>query len=249
MNVLANMKIKRKMVLLAATGSAGVICIGGLCLWGVASIRLKVEGAQFESGKMMAAQHIGSDLGVVNAVVGHIALSRDCGNCHATSAGGNREEQARIAQECRNLLNGLMHQEKTTEGQKLVSDLEKVGIDWLDANAHVLAAGLEGRSQEALALYRTESIPNVGPAQHALASYLNWEQPRLAESQQQADTITRMLPVPIAVVSLLVLAASALAGMAVTGSIAKPLTVARNHPRGGAQGEVHPELPPEHVHR
>jgi hypothetical protein len=90
MNNLANIKIGKKLALLVATGIGSVLCIGGLSLWAIGAIRSTVEQQQIEADNMMSAQRVGSDLGIVNAVVGHITLSQTCENCERLATGAPR---------------------------------------------------------------------------------------------------------------------------------------------------------------
>ena len=198
---------------------------------------------------MMSAQRVGSDLGTVNAVVGHITLSQHCETCHGTGAGGDRSEQTRLVKECRSLLSDMKTNEKTAEGKKLLDDLETAGTGWLDVNVRVLELGLAGKSAEALALYRDESIPSVGPVQHALAGYVSWQQQRLSQKRESADKIMRQLPIPIAVLSLIALAISTLLGVVVTRSIAGRSTTAVTLLENVANGDVTQEVTTEYLAR
>jgi methyl-accepting chemotaxis protein len=226
-----------------------VLCIGGLSLWAIGAIRSTVEQQQIEADNMMSAQRVGSDLGVVNAVVGHITLSQHCENCHGIATGGDRAGQARLAMECRSLMSELKASANTTEGRKLVGELEKAGTAWLDANIRVLELGQAGKSEEALAVYRKDSIPNVGPVQHALEDYLNWQQTRFAGKKEYAEKFERRMPIPVALISLLAAGIATLLGVVVTRSIAKPLTVAVSHLGQVASGDVSREVPPEYLER
>ena len=87
MNKLANIKIGKKLALLLASGIGAVVCIGSLSLWAFSAIRSAVGQEQIEGDQMMSAQRVGSDLGTVNAVVGHITLSQHCETCHGNRRG------------------------------------------------------------------------------------------------------------------------------------------------------------------
>jgi hypothetical protein len=194
---LANVKIWKKLTLLVAIGIASVVGIGGLCLWALGAIHGTVEQQQIEADKMMSAQRVGSDLGFVNAIVGHITLSQHCENCHATALGGNRAEQVRLAKESRFLMSELKTRDTTTEGQKLAGQLERAGTAWLDANLHVLELGQAGKRGEALTVFREDSIPSVGRVQRALAGYLSFQQDRVAVTKGHADRFESRMPIPI----------------------------------------------------
>ncbi|HTS46528.1 MAG TPA: HAMP domain-containing protein, partial [Bryobacteraceae bacterium] len=249
MNKLANLKIGKKLALLLASGIGSVVCISGLSLWALSAIRNTAAQQQIEADKMMSAQRVGTDLGVVNAVVGHITLSKHCETCHGTATGGDRGEQARLAKECRSLMSDLKAGDNTAESLKLVGELEKAGSAWLDANLHALELSQAGKSEQGLAVYREESIPSVGPVQHALAEYLNWQQPRLAERKLRADTFIRRMPIPIALLSLLATVMATLFGVMLTRSITKPLTVAVSHLDEVARGDVSRDVPGEYLER
>ncbi len=249
MNKFTNMKIGKKLALLLASGIGSVVCIGALSLWALSAVRSTEEQQQVESDKMMSAQRVGSDLGAVNSIVGHIALSKHCEICHGNTAGGDRSNQIHMAQEARSLMSDLKTQEKTAEGQKLAGGLEKAGTAWLDANQHVLELSRGGKSKEALAVYGTDSVPNVGPVDDALTSYLKWQQPRLAERQEHAASVSRRMPIPIALLALVAAAIATILGTVVTRSIAKPLAVAVAYLDDVAGGQLAHDVPREYLDR
>src|SRR5579864_5766593 len=189
MSKLTDIKIGKKLAILLASGIVAVVCVGSLSLCAIGAIRTTVGQEQIEDDQMMSAQRVGSDLGTINAVVGHITLSRDCKGCHGTDAGGDRSDETSITKECRSLLSGMKTNERTAEGKKLLDDLATAGTGWLEVNVRVLDLGLAGKSKEALALYRDESIPSVGPVQHALAGYMSWQQQRLLQKRVSAEKI------------------------------------------------------------
>jgi methyl-accepting chemotaxis protein len=246
---LANIKIGKKLALLLASGIGSVLCMGGLSLWALSAIRSSHQQQQVEADKMMSAQRAGSDLGVMNAVVGHITLSKHCENCHETATGGDRADQVRLAEESRSLMSDLKSSDTTTEGVKLAGQFETAGNAWLDANLRTLKLGQAGNSEEALAMYREESIPNVGPVQHALAAYLNWLQPRVAQSKDRADTFARRMPIPIALFSFVTVLLATVLGLAVAHSITRPLTAAVSQLDKVAHGDVSSEVSSEYLAR
>ena len=246
---LANIKIGKKLALLLASGVGSLICMGGFSLWSLSAIRSSSAQQQVEADKMMSAQRVGNDLGVVNAVVGHIALSQHCENCHETKAGGDRADQIRMAAECRSLMKDLQARDDSAEGMKLSGQLETAGSAWLDANLHTMNLSQAGKSEEALAVYREESIPSVGPVQHALAAYMGWLQPRVAQRKEQADTIARRMPIPIALFSLLMASLATVLAIAVGRSITKPLKAAVSQLETVARGDVSHDVPAEYLAR
>jgi methyl-accepting chemotaxis protein len=249
MRKFANVKIGKKLAIVLASGIGSVVCISGLSLWALSAIRSTGEQQQVESEKMSSAERVGSDLGAVNSIVGHIALSKHCQMCHGNTAGGDRANQIHMAQESRSLMSELKTQEKTAEGQKLAGGLEKAGTAWLDANQHVLELSQGGKSKEALEVYGTESVPNVGPVEEALTSYLKWQQPRLAERQKRAAMVSRIMPLPIALLALLAVAMAIILGTVVTRSIAKPLSVAVAYLDAVAGGQLSRDVPQEYLDR
>jgi methyl-accepting chemotaxis protein len=165
------------------------------------------------------------------------------------SGGGDRENQATVAKECLSLISDLKARENVPEGQKLVMELSKASMQWLDTNTHALQLSQAGKVDEAAAMYRDESIPGVGSVDHALRNYLNWEQPRLAETKQRAETLRRQMPVMVGGLSLFALAGSALLGFNVTRSIKKPLAAAVTHIGDIARGDVSKEVEAEYLSR
>ena len=248
-NMLANLKIGRKLALLAASGIGTILCLGALSLWALGAISSAVDQEQYEAEKTMSAQRVASSLGRVNSLVGHITLSRNCATCHGDATGGNRGNQAGLVKECQSLLSDLKARETTPEGQKLVAELAKVGSGWLATNTRVLELGQAGKDAEAGTLYREESIPNIGPLDYALRDYLSWEEPRLAERKGHASAVKAGMPLPVAALSLLGLAISALLGVAVTRSISKPLAVAVAHLGEVARGDVSRDVAKEYLER
>jgi methyl-accepting chemotaxis protein len=113
----------------------------------------------------------------------------------------------------------------------------------------VLALDDAGKRDEALAAYREESIPSVGPVQHALADYLSWEKPRLAERKEHAEAIAKLMPTPIALLTLLAAAIATILGILVTRDIVKPLTVSVQHLAQVARGDLKSDVPPKFLAR
>lgn len=246
---LANVKIGRKLALLVVSGIGSMLCIGAISLWAVHAIRSTHEQQQIESDKLVSAQRVGSDLGAVNAIVGHITLSPHCETCHGDAAGGDRTAEARMASESRSLMSALKAGDTTPQAQKLAGELDQSGTAWLDANLHVLELGTSGKRAEALESYRTESIPNVGPFQDALAAYLNLQQSRLAEKKEHSDALARRVPIPISFISLLAVAIATLLGLAITRSIVRPIIAAVAHLDVVADGEVSRDVAQEYLNR
>jgi methyl-accepting chemotaxis protein len=247
--LLENLKIGRKLALLVGSGVVPILCLGVLSLWALNAISSAVDKEQIEADKMMNAQRVASSLGRVNSIVGHVTMSRNCANCHGVEAGGSLENQANLVKECQSLLVDLKEHETILEGQKLLDELEKVGLGWLATNSRVLELGLAKKNAEATALFRDESIPNIGPLDHALRAYLSWQQPRLNERKEQASALKRNMPLPVALLSALALALSTLLGVAVTRSITKPLSVAVSHLREVARGDVSRNVASEYLER
>jgi methyl-accepting chemotaxis protein len=249
MNNFSNVKIGKKLAILLATGIGSVLSIGAFSWWALGAIRTTSEQQQIESDKMMSAQRVGSDLGVVNAIAGHITLSKHCEVCHGTPAGADRANQVHLAQESRSLMSDLKAHDTTTQGQKLAGDLEKAGTAWLDANQHAMDLSRAGKTDEALEVYGTESIPNVGPVAEALTAYLNWQQPRLAERKDHADTFARRMPIPIVLLALLAASLATFLGVVVSRSIEKPLIAAVSHLDQVAGGDLSHDVQREYLER
>jgi methyl-accepting chemotaxis protein len=246
---LEDIKIGKKLTLLLAGAVGSVICVGGLGLWATSAIRATGDQQQIEADKLMSAERAASDLGLVNAVVGHITLSPNCAGCHGTATGGDISGEAGMAAESRSLLNDLKAHSDTPEGLKLAGDLATVGTGWLDANSHVLELIQAGKRKDALEVYATESVPSVGPAQQALESYMKWERPRVAERRAHADLVAARMPLPIALLSFLSAALAALLGLVLTRSITKPITAAVSHLNDIARGDVSRDVPQQYLGR
>lgn len=110
---LSNVTIGRKLAILVITGIGSLLIVGGLSLLGLGAIRGTVQQQQIESDKLNNAQRIGSDLGAVNAIVGHITLSQHCETCHGVAAGGDRSVQASLATEGQSLMKALKSADNT----------------------------------------------------------------------------------------------------------------------------------------
>ena len=246
---LSNVRIGKKLALILAIGIGSVLCVGAISLWALRAIRGTNEQQQIEADKLASAQRVGTDLGLVNAVVGHITLNEHCETCHETAAGGPRAAEERMAIESRSLMSALKAGENTPEGKKLAGDLDSIGTAWLDANLHVLELGTTGKKADALESYRDDSIPNVGPFQASLEDYLKLQQSRFAERKQHADTVARQMPIPIALFSLLAAVFAILLGWAISRSIVKPLIAAVAHLDQVAGGEVSRDVPQEFLDR
>src|SRR5579872_4262273 len=122
MTKISDIRIGKKMALVVASGIGAVVCVAGLSLWAIGAIRSAVGQEHVEGDQMLNAQRLGSDLGTVNAVVGHITLSEHCATCHGIATGGDRSELTRITKESRSLLASMKTNEQAAEGKKLLGD-------------------------------------------------------------------------------------------------------------------------------
>ena len=91
---LANIKIGKKLALLFGERNRWWSALAALVLWAIERHPEQRRAAADRADKMMSAQRVGSDLGVVNAVVGHITLSKHCETCHGTRTAAHRPNSA-----------------------------------------------------------------------------------------------------------------------------------------------------------
>ena len=245
----ANLKIGKKLVLLLCSGIGPVVCVAILALWGLSAIRSTVDQEQAGAGKMIAAQHAAANMGRVTSIVGHIALGSKCESCHGVATGGDQEHQAKIVKQYLTLLNDLQAGETSSEGRRLVTELETAGAKWHDINSRVLELSRQGKHKESIEAYRSEAIPGYAPVDKALQDYLNWQQPRLADMQARVNNYTTRIPVAVGLVALFALGFSVFLWLAVTRSISKPLADSVAHITAVAEGDVSGEIEEEHLAR
>ena len=249
MTKLSDLSIGRKLGLLLCSGIGPVVCVGGLALWGLSAIRSAVDQEQADAGKMIVAQHAAVDMGRVTSIVGHIVLGSKCETCHGVATGGDREHQANIVKEYLTLLSDLETAEVDSEGSGLVSELEKAGSSWHGINSRVLQLSHDGKRQESIEAYRSESIPGYAPVDKALQDYLAWQKPRMAEMKARVNTYTARIPLAVGLLALSALGLALLLGTAITRSISKPLAAAVAHIAAVAEGDVSGEIEEKHLER
>jgi methyl-accepting chemotaxis protein len=245
----ANMKIGKKLILLLCSGIGPVLCVAGLALWGLISINAIVDREEASAGKMIVAQHAAADMGRVTSIVGHIALGSKCESCHGVATGGDQEHQAKIVKQYLTLLSDLQAGETSSEGRRLVTELETVGAKWHDINSRVLQLSREGKRKEAIEVYRSEAIPGYAPVDKALQDYLNWQRPIMAQTAASVEAYTHRIPVAVAALTLFALGFSVFLWSAVTRSISKPLAASVTHITAVAEGDVSGDIGEEHLAR
>lgn len=247
--VLANLKIRMKLLLLLGSGLVPMIVLSGLALWGLMVIRGAVDQEQASANKMIIAQHAAADMGRVTNIVGHIVLGGDCQTCHGVATGGEREHQANLVKSYLSILKELQTAETSQEGKRLAGELETAGTRWHGINANVMRLSELGKRADAIEAYRSESIPGYAPVDKALQDYLNWQQPQMAGMKTLVNTYTTRIPIAIGVLSLLVLCTAVLLGTAMTRSITKPLAAAVTSITAVADGDITGEIDKEHLER
>jgi len=246
--ILANLAIRKKFALLIANSVGPIVCLGVLSLIALNALSNAVDRVQTENAKMLSAERAAIGLERVNSIVGHITLSRQCTLCHADAAGGGSNLEA-LARDSASLLHELTTHESSPDGQKLLTEFEKAGSEWLDTNRKVLNVQKTGSAAQAATLYKEESLPQIGPVDNALKDYLTWQQPRLDEQAGRAAALKRSIRVPVVVLTLLALVAAASLGRKICSSIGKPLSAAIKHVEAVAEGDVTRDVDREYLER
>jgi len=249
MSKLANIKIGTKLTLVLWSGLGPLVCMAALTLWGLSAVRGAVTDEHSEAGKMLTARQAASEMGRVTSIIGHIALGKHCEQCHGVSTGGDRENQKRSVQQYLQAFKNLEAQEASHDGGKLLADFERAGLAWDKTSQHVLDLSRAGKQEEAIEVYRAESIPASGTVDKAMRAYLDWEQPRLDGADQRAETLTRRMPMILVAMALVVLLIATILGRFVTRSIAQPLSAVVEQIEGVASGDVSRDVPPGYLGR
>ena len=246
---LANLRIGRKLMLVLASGLVPGVCVAGLAIWGLTAIRSAVDREQAGVDQVVVAQEAAADMGRVTSIVGHIALGSKCETCHDNASGGDRDHQNKVVQEYRSLLSNLKAAESDDEGRRLVGELENAGARWYEINSHVLELSREGKRQEAIEAYRSQSIPGHATVDKARRDYLQWQQPRTAEMRTRTASYMTRTSTAVMLLSLLALGLGSFVGVAVTRSIAKPLGLAVRQLDQIAGGDISHDLSSEDLDR
>lgn len=246
---LANLRIGRKLALLLLAGLGPTICVSVLSLWGVSAIHQAVDQERASAANMIVAHHAAANMGRVTNIVGHIALGANCESCHGAATGGDREHQANLVKEYLNLLRDLRSGTSSTEGQRLVSELQAAGSRWNEINERVLALSGAGKHQAAIEAYRSESIPGYAPVQKALQEYIDWEKPQMDRVGSVLDKYMHNMPMVLGTMALVALAVGLLLGVTVTRGITTPLSVAVRRLAEVARGDISRDVPPEYLDR
>ncbi|HUA82409.1 MAG TPA: methyl-accepting chemotaxis protein, partial [Bryobacteraceae bacterium] len=249
MKKLENIRIGKKLTILLAVSLSTLIGVGIVSLWAILSIRGAAGQEREESSRMMTAQKLSGDLGRVDAIVGHITLSKHCQGCHETAAGGSRENYSRTVQETSSLLGELQAAVNPAEGRKLIDSLVKASSTSLQTNSRALELQQSAKTSEAAALYCGQSLPDIAQVDQSLQDYLTWERSRLAEKRQRTESLSSGLPVLLTLLSLLGGVLAAAIGWAVYRSIRGPLAAAVSYLEKVAGGDLAKDVTPEHLAR
>jgi methyl-accepting chemotaxis protein len=252
MKYLSNLKISRKLGLLLGGAIIQLMLVGALGLWALNAIRTATDNHEAESRKTLLANRVSAGMMRETTLTGHISLSTHCERCHGVSTGGDLDHTARMAairKEYLEMLRDLKSRDTTADGSRIVSELEQGGADWRATNMQVLDLVRKGKRAEAGDLYREDSIPKWQPVEEALKKYSEWQEPRVAATEEQAQKLSSRVPMIVIALVLVAVLTAGLLGMAVSRSIIKPLASAVARIGAVAQWDISGEVEAEHLQR
>jgi methyl-accepting chemotaxis protein len=242
MNVMANIRIGKKLAIMSLIAVAQVLGIGGAAWWGMNSIDAHAQATRQEARRSTLASQIAKDQSEIAA---HLAAA-------VTAQKVDPETKSQILELRKEYMADLEELgvlTVTAEGTRLRQLLEQAAAQWRAANNQVIAALEHGKYREAIDTFRQHVLPNVRALRERMAAYSAYQAQRAQVIvQDEAASIARARTLLI-VFAFFGLVISVVIGAVIARSVAKPLDVAVAHLGKVAEGDVSHAVPDEYLRR
>jgi methyl-accepting chemotaxis protein len=242
MNRFSNIKIGRKLALAFGSSMSMIAFVAGLGLWSLHSVEKAVNQSQFETENLLLANKYSMETAQVLLYTGMSTIRGK----------STEEEETRLAElrvSYSAVLDELKARVNSGEGRRLMEIWGKQGAATKAANLVVYAFNKAGQHAEAGRAFNEGSVPVYYKRDVTIKEYLRWQGAQVAEiNWHRGQLITRVTTITV-LVTLIVLAGCAIAGILLTRNIAKPLTAAVSQLDEIARGDVSHDVLGQYVGR
>jgi methyl-accepting chemotaxis protein len=242
MNQLANINIGKKLALVFGSAMFLIVLVAGLGIWSLRSVEKTVNQSQFETENIFLAQKAEDSS----------ARALLCTAAWVVRTKASAEDENlvnKLRDDYHVSFNQLLSRVSSPEGHRLTDLWTSRSELTRTTNLRVNNLTKAGRNGEAGKLFLEGSLPAYDRRDATIKEFLHWQEDQQAQTNQQRIRLISRFTTLIALVTLLLLAGCALAGILLTRSISKPLTAAVLHLDEVARGDISRDLPREYLAR
>ncbi|MBS1825942.1 MAG: MCP four helix bundle domain-containing protein [Acidobacteria bacterium] len=241
-NLLNNMKIGKKLMLLTGGLITFALLVAGLDQWALRASQSASRESQAESAEMLRNSSFALGAARANAIVLELLLANS----------GQEQIQARLAEERKAYIAALkemVDSASSPEERRLANEAEQATAVWREANVRAAELNKSGKRTEALAYFRDTAMVKFHAAQQAISKAIDWQKKQVADvNKQTEEKVARLMSVSL-VLCLISLLASVGLGMLITRTITKPLAATVHHIGEVASGDLVAELDEAYLQR
>jgi methyl-accepting chemotaxis protein len=222
--MLKNMKVGRRLAM--GFGVVLVLLVVGSAvgIMGLMEINKDFDSCMAEAKKIALAGEVKAQCQQILTDIPNIILASDKAQKEALlqDIKGARELYSKD-------METLKAQAKTQQGTELLGALENVLASGRETNNKAIKLGMEGKAQEAGALYTRESMKINKDIIGAVDKFIDWRHKRLNDLDLETEAQKRMLIWIMVLSSLLAIGLAAFIGIVISRGITKPIEQAVNH--------------------
>ncbi len=235
---LSNLRIGRKLSLIAVLSLAQMCCVGGLALWCKRAVDLSEEQYNRHIQRQVETEKVIADIERLFVGVSEMAIS-------ARPDGGKEQDILSIRREYRGILDDLIAQADTNEERRLVGQIDKAAAPWREADDRVMKLLLAGHREEAAAVYEKDAFPRFEGVFNAVSDVLQWHTAKAKELAGSKNRLTARTTIVMLAAGIIALLCTIVFTVLITHGIAHPMGVAVQHLEEIAIGDLSRDAPPE----
>jgi methyl-accepting chemotaxis protein len=239
-----NWKIGRKLGVLLGAIVFQLALLVVLSVWSLRLVSASMDQAQQQSGSMLLAWRISSDIAEINTQMSNLIISADLKLDTAQVTSLQRDHATAMDE--------IKAARDSDKGQKLVGNLRAATERWQKSNEEVVRMAGLGQRDKASAYYRTETQDRYGDAKSAIGDLLEYRH----EQREQLDTLNaqrnrllKRINAALLGIGILAIVIAVVSGRKLARAIARPLEVAVRLLNGIADGDISQDVPLEFTAR
>jgi methyl-accepting chemotaxis protein len=235
---LADLKIGKKLILVAGLSLMQLACVGGLALWCRRALDQSLEQSQQHAQRQIETQQIMTDVARLFVGIGNLVIS---------GKPDRREHDTVLAirKEYRSTIASLTAQAESDEERRLTIQIDRATAPWREADDRVMELSLAGKRAEAAAVYEREALPCFDGVIRAVSDVLLWHKTQSEELRQTRNQLIVRMALLVLLGSVVVLVGTAAFTGMISLSIARPMEEAVQHLEQVAAGDLSRDTPAE----
>jgi methyl-accepting chemotaxis protein len=214
---ISNIKIGRKIGSALGGITVLLVCLGGLAIWSVRTIRAAMNASERESHMMTLAEKVSASVGGIAQRVAAMTLSGKNDPATMTQVQAIRVVYLAAFEE-------LKSTDRTEDGKRLLNDAEQAATRWREADNRLIAL-LEAHKPGAAKIHQEQVVPRFSEVSSAIDGYINLRQQKLVEINGQAETLIWRTTITLICFGLIAAVVAVITGVTLSRSIVNPLVV------------------------